>query len=497
MLKRCDDKCKKPCKEVCLEINKNIKLTTVTGPQGPTGATGPTGPTGADGVSAVVVRSTSTIDSGLQAKVEFERVGNVTYLDFFIPQGNTGPIDVIRAGEVTTLGNKDQACVNDRFDGRMHFFDFGIPCGNPGEKGEKGDKGDEGPIGPRGYPGETGKSEMISIDLTETLNPGEDAQVLDDFENNIHHLTFFIPKGDTGPIGPQGEAGEKGEVGPQGDRGLQGEQGPQGIQGLKGETGERGPKGDQGEKGDPGERGEQGLKGDTGDTGPQGEKGEQGQKGEKGDPGEKGEKGDTGPQGEQGIQGPQGEQGVKGEKGDTGDTGPQGPTGPTEPMKGAFILSYNNDPNTFPVLGQEIASNERLPLIRLELNKEEIAELDTVNNTIKLNETGVYKITFSVNAYVKKTGDTFDPATDFVAVGFRRVGTDKILAASNTWSYEEYPQNMFGQGLFVVDDVENLYELVNLQKKSIFISGADLTKTVSQSYFSVPMVSIIITKLYL
>ena len=269
MLKRCDDKCKKHCKEVCLEINKNIKLTTVTGPQGPTG---PTGPTGADGVNAVIARSTRTIDSGLQAKVESERVENITYLDFFIPKGNTGPVEMIRAGKVTSLGNKDQACVVDRFDGKIHYLDFGIPCGNPGEKG---DKGDEGPIGPRGFPGETGKGEMISIDVTETLNPGENAQVLDDFENNIHHLTFFIPKGDTGPIGPQGEAGKNGEVG------------PQGIQGLK------------------------------------------------------------------------------------GDTGPQGPTGPTDPMKGVFILSYNNNPTTFPVLGQEIASNERLPLIRLELNKEE------------------------------------------------------------------------------------------------------------------------------
>lgn len=57
---------------------------------------------------------------------------------------------------------------------------------------------------------------MISIDETETINPDEEAQVLDDFENNVHHLTFYIPKGqkgDVGPIGPIGPQGEKGEKG--------------------------------------------------------------------------------------------------------------------------------------------------------------------------------------------------------------------------------------------------------------------------------------------
>ena len=49
--------------------------------------------------------------------------------------------------------------------------------------------------GPRGFPGEIGISEVITIDGTETVEPNEEAQVQDDFDRNIHHLTFYIPKG--------------------------------------------------------------------------------------------------------------------------------------------------------------------------------------------------------------------------------------------------------------------------------------------------------------
>ena len=74
----------------------------------------------------------------------------------------------------------------------------------------KGDKGDQGDIGPRGLPGEIGRTEHIAIDETETLEPGEPAQVMDTFENWVHHLAFSIPKGDKGDRGPQGPAGPPG-----------------------------------------------------------------------------------------------------------------------------------------------------------------------------------------------------------------------------------------------------------------------------------------------
>lgn len=74
----------------------------------------------------------------------------------------------------------------------------------------KGDKGDQGEIGPRGLPGEIGRTEHIAIDETETLEPREPAQVMDTFENWVHHLAFSIPKGDKGDRGPQGPAGPPG-----------------------------------------------------------------------------------------------------------------------------------------------------------------------------------------------------------------------------------------------------------------------------------------------
>lgn len=64
-------------------------------------------------------------------------------------------------------------------------------------------------MGPRGLPGEIGRTEHIAIDDTETLEPGEPAQVMDTFENWVHHLAFLIPKGEkgaTGERGPQGPA---------------------------------------------------------------------------------------------------------------------------------------------------------------------------------------------------------------------------------------------------------------------------------------------------
>ena len=71
----------------------------------------------------------------------------------------------------------------------------------------KGDKGDKGESGPKGDAGEIGKSEIINIVGTKTLDAGFDARVDDNFYDNTHHLTISIPKGekgDAGEIGPEG-----------------------------------------------------------------------------------------------------------------------------------------------------------------------------------------------------------------------------------------------------------------------------------------------------
>lgn len=185
-----------------------FKTAGATGPTGATGATGPTGPTGATGATGAIgpasesveARNTTTLASGEQARVESTHQANVTYLDFYIPQGEKGVSEKIVAGTTTTTEPTEQAKVTDRFEENVHYIDFSIP---------KGEKGETGPQGPQGFPGEIGISEIITIDGTETIEPTEQAQVQDDKDGKVHHLTFYIPKGATG---------EKGETGPQGQQ---------------------------------------------------------------------------------------------------------------------------------------------------------------------------------------------------------------------------------------------------------------------------------------
>lgn len=174
--------------------------TGVTGPIGPTGATGATGPTGATGatgpngppIEELVVRSTTTIQPDQQANVLSETDGSTHYLDFYIPKGADGVPEKILAGNTLSLNPDQPAQVVDRYENGTHYFDFSIP------------KGEKGPTGPRGLPGEIGISQVITIDGTETVEPHELAQVQDDFDRNVHHLTFYIPKGEQGDAGPPG-----------------------------------------------------------------------------------------------------------------------------------------------------------------------------------------------------------------------------------------------------------------------------------------------------
>lgn len=122
------------------------------------------------------------------------------------------------------------------------------PRGEIGPKGEQGIQGEQGiegkigptgPQGPRGFPGEIGISEVITIDGTETVDPQEEAIVVDDFERNIHHLTFYIPRGEKGDQGPKGDQGLQGLPGPKGEQGIQGLPGPKGDPNGIGAYGER------------------------------------------------------------------------------------------------------------------------------------------------------------------------------------------------------------------------------------------------------------------
>lgn len=70
--------------------------------------------------------------------------------------------------------------------------------------------------------GPTGSSDTIIVNSTTTVEPCDEAKVIDTKIGNTHKLDFVIPRGydgavgPTGPIGPQGIQGEQGPIGPTG-----------------------------------------------------------------------------------------------------------------------------------------------------------------------------------------------------------------------------------------------------------------------------------------
>lgn len=230
----------KCCPPKCI-LKKPLSLsTTIINAQPVVGPTGPTGPRGERGEAgqSVAIRSTSMVDSSMDANVVASYEDEAIFLDFFIPRGPEGERGP--RGEKGDKGDVGPKGVQGNIGPKGDKGDPG-PQGPKGERGDKGEKGDKGDQGERGFPGEIGISEVITIDGTETIEPGEMASVVDDKERTVHHLTFYIPKGEkgdrgevgaTGPQGGAGPQGAQGEVGPKGDRGSQGPQGAQGNPGL-------------------------------------------------------------------------------------------------------------------------------------------------------------------------------------------------------------------------------------------------------------------------
>ena len=215
------------------EERKKYKFCYLQGPTGPKGDKGDIGERGIPGPASIDVGVTETLEPFENAKVENVGTNEDVILKFKIPRGNQGiegkmgpqgipgpkgekgdivPQGIkgekgdqgpstIQIGNVETIESNEEAEVINVGTPVDVVLAFKIP------KGEKGD------IGPRGVPGEIGRTEHIAIDETETLDPGEPAQVTDTFENWVHHLAFSIPKGDKGDIGergPQGPAGPPG-----------------------------------------------------------------------------------------------------------------------------------------------------------------------------------------------------------------------------------------------------------------------------------------------
>lgn len=133
------------------------------------------------------------------------------------PRGDDGAATIV-VGTTETVGSSTEALVTNVGTNKDVILNFRIPKGMDGDVGPTGPKGD---MGPRGLPGETGISQVITVDGTETIEPDDDALVHDDFENNVHHLTFYIPRGEQGEQGEQGPQGIRGEpngVGAYGER---------------------------------------------------------------------------------------------------------------------------------------------------------------------------------------------------------------------------------------------------------------------------------------
>ena len=186
--------------------NKNIRFCCVQGPKGDPGPT------------TVNVGATMTGEAGSYAKVSNSGTSKDVILDFLIPRGKDG--EKIEIGTTYTLDAN--AKVVDNYLEGVHTIDFYIPQGFDGINGTNGDKGDKG---------DPGISEQIEITETKTIDAGMDADVEDDFDGNVHYLTFSIPRGEKGEQGIQGSPGPAGPAGPAGTDGARGEPGPKGDTG--------------------------------------------------------------------------------------------------------------------------------------------------------------------------------------------------------------------------------------------------------------------------
>lgn len=124
-----------------------------------------------------------------------------------------------------------------------------------------------------------------------------------------------------------------------------------------------------------------------------------------------------------------------------------------------------------------------------------MVELNPTENTIKFNEVGAYEIEFTFNGYCSQKTFPFDIDSHFVSVGFRAINSDNVYIGANDWSFSEAPHNVKGLGIINVEDSSVLYELVNLHKSSLMILGGNKQQTLTNSYYSTPIVTLIIKKL--
>lgn len=185
------------------------------------------------------------------------------------------------------------------------------------------------------------------------------------------------------------------------------------------------------------------------------------------------------------IQGPTGPQGETGPQGLPGERGQAGPT----LIRTAYLVTFNNGTSSD---GIPIPSNDRIPIDRVELDITNLITLDTEEETIQFNEIGYYKISFTISAYPKVNSVNFDPTTDIVSVGLRETDTDNVYIGIGEWVFNGEAVELTGQGIISVQDITTLYELVNLGKETIYLNTPDIRNLATISYFSNPLLTIVI-----
>lgn len=172
---------------------------------------------------------------------------------------------------------------------------------------------------------------------------------------------------------------------------------------------------------------------------------------------------------------------IKGDKGDRGEPGP-------EKIGAAYLVSFNTN---YPVDGYEIFEDERLPIQRKELDTDNIITLEN-DNVIKFNKIGHYKVTFTAYVTVPYFNGSYDPNVDFVSIGFRQSNTDNIYIGSSCLIKKEETTQILGQGIIAVNSTSDLYELINLSKRTIYLNTPDITNIKSNSYFTNAPITILI-----
>lgn len=167
---------------------------------------------------------------------------------------------------------------------------------------------------------------------------------------------------------------------------------------------------------------------------------------------------------------------------------PAGPTGPSPISKSAYLVTFNDGTSKDGII---VPTNKALPINYKELDLTNLITLDTTNNTIKFNSAGYYKLTFIVSAYVKKD-TTFNPNTDFVSIGFRKLDTDNIYIGASSWINDDTAKQITASGIMAIENPNNIYELVNLGQKDICLFTPDLLNIKSSSYFTNSLVTVIV-----